>query len=120
MDFGLIGLGAAVGVLLVRFLIAAANTGDLSESAQRTGMWAGMVVGGLFSASMTGLMNFGDVLGGFFGFVGTHPFVASNLGGIGLGALSLSGLVSLSASQYVGIALLLVGAVFVVMEVTEA
>jgi hypothetical protein len=121
VELGLIGVGVVAAVLFGRFLVAAVNTeGDLSESLGRTGMWAGMVLGGLVAASATGIANFGDIFAGFIGFVGSHPFVVSNLGGIGLGALSLSGTVSLSTSQYVGLALLLVGAVFVVTEVDSA
>jgi hypothetical protein len=118
LELALIGVGVVVLVLLGRFLVAAVNTeGDLSESLGRTGVWAGMILGGLVAASATGIANFGDIIGGFVNFVASHPFVASNLGGISLGALSLSGTVSLSTSQYVGLALLLVGAVFVVTEV---
>lgn len=120
-EFALLALGAGVGVVVLRFLIAAVNTeGDLQDSVGKTAMFVGLVVGSVLAALATGLASFGDIIGQIVAFVGGHPFVASNLAGIGLGGAALSGLVTLSADQYVGIALLLVGAVFVVQEVSEA
>lgn len=113
-------VGALLAVLVARFAIAYLNTSGsdrLEKSLNRTTRWLGIVVGGLVAAAGFGLVQFGDIVGQVFAFVGGHPFVVSNLAGIGLGAGVLSGVVSLSVDQYVGIALAIAGAVFILSEV---
>ncbi|WP_226010521.1 hypothetical protein [Halomicrobium salinisoli] len=121
------GLLAAVGVLGaivgLRFLIALARVSDtespLRRAVSRTGQWAMALAAGVGSAAGLGLVQFGDLVGGFVQFVVGHPYFVSNIGVIGLGAGGLSGAFQLSTSQFVGIAMAIVGAVFIAMEVSE-
>lgn len=121
----LLVLGTVVVVLGVRYLIAYLNTPDgaddrFQRALNRTGRWLGMIAGGVVVAVATGLVQFGEIVTLLTDLIGGSPFLVSNLAGIGLGAATLSGLLDLSPDQYVGIALAIVGAVFVISEVTES
>jgi len=113
-----------VGVVAARFLIALANaSGDertLSTAFRKTGQWTLIVATGLGSAAALGLIQFGDLIGGAFGFFVSHPYFASNFGIAGIGAGALAGLVDISAQQFAGIALMIIGIVFVSVEVDDA
>jgi len=122
----LVAMGVIVGSVLLRFLVAYARARDrnrndaLRRAATQTGQWTIGVAVGIGSAVALGLVQFGDIVGTLFGFIGGHPFFASNLGVIGLGAGALSGLVSLSTDQYIGVALMIVGATFLFTQVDDA
>jgi len=123
----LAGLGAALAVLLVplalRFIVALVRSdGDspVRSAFMKTGKWSLGIAGAIGSATALGVVEFWEVVASAVGFVAAHPFIASNVGSIGLGAGALSGVVSLSPAQFVGIALGIVGLVFVVVEVDNA
>jgi hypothetical protein len=116
----IIALGGVAGALIVRYLVAYVNArGDnqARKAAGTTADWLGMVAGGIVAAGAAGIGTFGDIAGQIFALIGGNPFAISNLGAIGLGAANLGGLLSLSVEQYVGVALLLAGLVFVFSEV---
>lgn len=127
MDLGslaLLAVGALVGVFVVRYAIAYLNTPDMAEdrfqrALNKTARWGGVVFGGIVMAVATGLVTFGEVLDLITQLIGGAPFLVSNLAGIGLGAATLSGLLQLSPDQYIGIALAIVGGVFLISEVVE-
>jgi hypothetical protein len=113
-------VGALLAVLATRFAIAYLNTSGsdrFQKALNRTARWLGIVVGGLTVAASVGLVQFGDIIGQIFAFIGGHPFVVSNLAGISIGAGVMSGVLDLTVDQYVGIALAIAGAVFVLSEV---
>lgn len=119
----LIILGGAVGIVGLRYVIAYLNSrGEdrLEKAARTTGMWLAMIATGVAGAVAIGLVQLGDIVGMLTQFVGGHPFIVSNLAGIGIGAGALTGLFDLSADQYVGVAMAIVGAVFLISEVTDA
>lgn len=102
----LIVVGVVFGILAIRWFVAYLNSGGddrLQEATNRTARWLGAVVAGIGFTIGVGLTQGVDVIGMFFDFLGQHFFLASNLGGIGLGALALNGTISLSTSQYVGL-----------------
>ncbi|WP_424001196.1 hypothetical protein ACOZ4I_15715 [Haloarcula salina] len=117
------GVGAFVAILgalvLVRFGIAYARSDDLSVSWDRTTKWVTGVAMAVGAAVSMGLIQFGDLVGMAVEFVVSHPYFVTNIGITGLGAGSLSGMFTLSTSQFVGIAFLIVGIVFLVVEVDE-
>jgi len=124
---GLLATIAVIGgAIALRFGVAYARARDrrrespLRYAVTQTGEWTIGIAVGIGGAVAMGLVQFGDIIGTLFGFIGGHPYFASNLGVIGLGAGALSGLVSLSTDQFVGIALMLVGAVFLATEVDDA
>ncbi|PSQ06654.1 hypothetical protein BRC92_00345 [Halobacteriales archaeon QS_4_69_31] len=118
----------AVLVVSVRFLIAWANARDstrgdespLREALERTGNWTYGLIAGAFGAGALGLMQFGDIVGHVLEFVVSHPYFASNVAIGGLGAGGIGGWIPLTASQYAGIAMMVVGAVFLFTEVDDA
>jgi hypothetical protein len=112
-----------VGIVGLRYVIAYLNSrGEdrLEKAARTTGMWLAMIATGVAGAVAIGLVQLGDIVGMLTQFVGGHPFIVSNLAGIGIGAGALTGLFDLSADQYVGVAMAIVGAVFLISEVTDA
>lgn len=120
----LLVLGTLIGVLVLRMVIAYLNTPDMADdrfqrALNRTARWVGMIVGGITVAIATGLVQFGEIVTLLTDLIGGSPFLVSNLAGIGLGAATLSGLLDLSTDQYVGIALAIVGGVFVLSEVVD-
>ena len=124
MDLNLMaGVGAFVAILgavvLLRFGVAYARSEDLSVSWDRTTKWVTGVAMAIAGAVSLGLVQFGDLIGMGFEFIVGHPYFVSNFGVAGLGAGALSGVISLTTSQYVGIALALIGVVFLVVEVDE-
>lgn len=118
---GIAAFGAILlGIVGLRFAIALANAsgdeGALSTAFARTGRWSLMLASGIGSAAAVGLIQFGDLVGGAFAFLVGHPYFASNFGILGIGAGALSGLVSLSPQQFVGIGIMIVGIVMVSVE----
>ncbi|GGN92261.1 hypothetical protein [Haloarcula pellucida] len=119
----LAGVGAFVAILgvviLARFGIAYARSDDLSVSWDRTTRWTMMLATGVAGAVTVGLIQFGDLVGMAVEFVVSHPYFVTNIGITSLGAGALSGLFTLSTGQFVGIAMMLVGLVFLVVEVDQ-
>lgn len=113
-------LAMVVGGLILgaRFYIAYRRADDnIGEAAARTGRWTFAIVGGAFAAGATGLVQLGDILSQVFGFIVAHPFFVSNFGTIGLGALGISGSIIITSDQYIGLAIVVVGIVFVLQGV---
>lgn len=116
-----------VAVLIVpiglRFAIAFARADDdnaIQTAFERTGRWAYGIAGAAAGVVGMGFVEFGDLVAEVVGFVGGHPYFASNFAITGLGAGVVSGMVSLSTDQFIGIALMIVGVVFVVVEVDRS
>lgn len=122
-----LALGAGIGAFLLimgafvlaRFLIAYARSDDLSVSWDRTTEWVTAIAMGIGGAVTMGLVQFGDLIGMAVEFIVSHPYFVSNFGITGLGAGALSGLFTLTTSQFVGIAVMVIGVVFLVVEVDE-
>ncbi|MFC6757885.1 MULTISPECIES: hypothetical protein [Haloarcula] len=105
-------------ILLARFFVAYRRTGDdIGRAAARTGRWTFAIVLGAFTAGATGLLQLADITSMVFEFVVAHPFTVSNLGTIGLGWLGISGGIVITGDQYIGIALAIVGIVFIAQGV---
>jgi len=118
----LAALGAFLAIVAVRFVIAYANADTrrpFATAVTRTGRWTFGLLGGVFGAVALGLVQFGDLVGGFVGFVVSHPYFASNFGIAGVGAGAISGMFQLTTQQFLGIAFVIVGAVFVAMEADD-
>lgn len=116
----LAGVGLLTAVVLGRFILAYASAdGDdeLATAFAQTGRWAYGTAGAAAGVVGLGIVEFGDILGQMFGFIAGHPYFASNLGIVGLGAGALSGVFALTASQYIGVAIAILGAVLLVVEV---
>ena len=120
---GILGGVAVLGLLVgLRWLVAylrADGDSPLRTAFSRTGKWSMALVGGVGGASALGVLSLADVAGQLFAFVAGHPYCAVNLGTIGLGAGVLSGVLSLSTSQYIGVAVAFVGVVMLVVEVED-
>lgn len=111
------GLCAALLVLVVPIVVRfgieyVRSDGDTSKALKMTNRWVMAIATAVGGLAATGVIQFGDLLGSAFSFVVNHPFVVSNLGITGVGVAGLSGAVGMSADQFVGVALLLVGLVF--------
>lgn len=113
-------------VLGVRLLIAYLNAPkdipaiDPKEVAfDRTAKWAMAVIGAIASAFAVSLVQFGDAVGMVAMFVGQHPLAVTNGLVAGLGAGAISGFLTLSPVQYLGIAFGLVGLTLVLVGVYE-
>ena len=117
----LIGVGA-VGVILFvgRGLVALSEGRDLEESVMMSSRFMGALVGGVVVTVSVGLMGIGETLSILTEFIASHPFAVSNFAIAGIGAVGLGGLAELGAAQFLGIALLIVGLTFVIMEVRSA
>lgn len=118
----IIVFGGAVLLLAGRYIAAYLNAPDSTDdrfewATNRTARWLGMIFGGLVVAGGTAIVQGVDIIAMFTQFVGGHPFIVSNLAGIGLGAGVLSGNIQLTVDQYVGIAMMLVAGVFLLSEV---
>ncbi|QIO23091.1 hypothetical protein [Haloarcula sp. JP-L23] len=117
------GIGAFVAILgtvfLLRFAVAYARSEDLSVSWDRTTQWVTAIAMAVGGAVMMGLVQFGDLVGMAIEFIVSHPYFVSNFAVGGLGAGAISGVFTLTVSQYVGIALAIIGLVFIVVEVDE-
>jgi hypothetical protein len=120
----LMGLLLVVLIVLGRFLIAYSRVRDRRDALSRafaiTGKWTLMVIVGGMSAVAVGLVNFADVVNVAFGFIVGHPYFVSNFGVSGLGAGALSGVFPVTGQQFVGVGLLIVGVVFLSVEVDDA
>ena len=119
----LVASAVMAAILFVRFVIAYANADGRSpfqSALSRTGKWTFGLVAGVFSTVAVGLVQFGDLVGMTVGFIVGHPYFASNFGVAGVGAGALSGMWTLTAQQYLGVALAIVGLVFLVVEVDDA
>ncbi|WP_436931674.1 hypothetical protein [Halosimplex halobium] len=120
----LMGLLLMLLIVLGRFLVAYARVRDrrdaLSTATAITGRWTlGLILGGA-SAAAVGLVQFGDIVGMTVGFIVGHPYFVTNFGILGLGGAGLSGLISISGQQFVGAGMVIVGAVFLTVEVDDA
>lgn len=125
----LVAVGVPVLLFLARFVVAytklstddapAPARDDFWQALGRSGRWLTMLFAGLLGAMATGLVGFGEFLDLATQFVSGHPFAVANVGTISLGALGLGGLVDLTPSLYVGLALGIVGFVLVVSEVRD-
>ncbi|QLH83221.1 hypothetical protein [Halosimplex pelagicum] len=120
----LMGFVLVLLVVLGRFLMAYARVRDrrdaLSTATAITGRWALALILGGMSAVAVGLVQFGDIVGVAFGFIVGHPYFVTNFGILGIGAGGLSGLISISGQQFIGIGMLIVGVVFLSVEVDDA
>lgn len=118
------GLGALLAILSVRWVLAFVQSADeespLRMATEKTGRWSIAVIGAVAGLAGTGLVEFNALIMGAVEFVVTHPYFVSNLGVGALGAGAVSGVLNVSTSQYVGIAIALVGVVFLVVEVDNA
>jgi hypothetical protein len=115
-------LVAAVAIVAGRYVVAYLNTSEMADdrfqmATNRTARWLGMLFGGVVTTVVIAIVQGADILGMAANFIGGHPFIVSNLAGISLGAGALSGVFQLTVDQYVGIAMMLVGATFLIQEV---
>jgi len=119
----LAGVGALVAILSVRWIIALVQSEDsespLRMATEKTGRWSMAIVGAIAGLTGTGLVQFNEVVVGAISFVTTHPYFVSNFGLGALGAGALSGVLDVSTGQYIGIALAVIGLVFLVVEVND-
>jgi len=115
----LLALGVAVVLIGLRFLVALARGEEAREALDITGRWTFGLIGGALAVGTMGLVQLGDVVGMLTVFIGQHPFAVSNGLITGLGAGLAAGLVDLSAEQFVGLAIAIVGVVMLVYEVGE-
>lgn len=116
----IVGAALIVGTIVLsalRFGIALSNGRDVEESAERVGKWWVVVFGAIIGASMTGLVGLGEVTDLLVQLMGKNPLAFAEGITIGLGALGLSGAISLTWDQYVGIALLVVAGAVLAREV---
>jgi hypothetical protein len=115
--------GGALLVIAARYIAAYLNAPESADddrfkwATNRTSRWLGMIVGGVLAAAGVGIVEGVDIVAQISMFVGAHPFAVSNLGAIGLGAGALSGALSLTTDQYVGIAMVLVFGSYLASEV---
>lgn|GEM_PF-4277391 len=120
----LMGFVLVLLVVLGRFLMAYARVRDREEALSTafviTGRWALALILGGMSAVAVGLVQFGDIIGATFGFIVGHPYFVTNFGIIGIGAGGLSGLFTISGQQFIGVGMLIVGVVFLSVEVDDA
>lgn len=120
LAFGVGVLAVGVVVLLgTRFAIALANDHDVSESAGIAGRWFAIGVGAVVGAIGVGLVNVGEFGAVVTDLVGGMPTFFASLGTTALGVLALEGAITLTTSQYVGIAALIVGGVILLREASE-
>lgn len=119
LDGLLLALGLAVVLVGLRFLIALARGEEAREALDITGRWAFGLLGGAFAIGAMGLVEFGDIVGMLTMFISTHPFAVSNGVVTALGAFVAGGWLELSAEQFVGVAIALVGVVMLVYEVGD-
>ena len=112
--------GLVLLVLLGRYAVAYRNNrGDAGEALTDTGRWIFAVVGGAFVAGFTGLAQAGDIIAQITAFIASHPFSVSNLGVTAVGWLGYSGAISLGPREFVGIAIAIIGFVFIVQGVQD-
>jgi cobalamin biosynthesis protein CbiD len=119
VDGLLLALGALVLIVGLRYLLALARGEGLREAAMMTGRWTWALIGGIFAVGAMGLVQFGDLVGMAVEFIATSPFGVSNALLTGLGAFVAGGWLELSASQFVGVAIALVGLVMLAYEVSD-
>jgi hypothetical protein len=121
----LLALAAFVLIVGLRFVVAYINAPDdrsispLSLAIDTTSRWTWGLIGGAFAVGGLGLVQLADIIGMVTMFVGSHPYFVSNGLVTGLGAGVAAGLVDLSAGQFVGIAVALLGLTMLVYEVTD-
>ncbi|WP_152436430.1 hypothetical protein [Halosimplex carlsbadense] len=120
----LMGVLLAFVVALGRFLVAYSRVRDrrdaLSTAFAITGRWTLALILGGASAVGVGLVQFGDIVAMTVGFVVSHPYFVTNFGIIGIGAGGLSGLFTITGQEFIGIGMLIVGVVFLSVEVDDA
>ncbi|WP_276260584.1 hypothetical protein [Haloglomus litoreum] len=114
--------GGAILVLAARYIAAYLNAPESTDdrfewATNRTARWLGMIAGGVITAGGIAIIQGVDIVAMLTQFIGSHPFIVSNLAGIGLGAGVLSGTIRLTVDQYVGIALMAVAGTFLLSEV---
>lgn len=116
-----------LGLFVARFLVALSTevrsddeeslTENLIDAGDKTGRWMVLLILGLTGVFVSGLASAGEVLDMVTQLIAQHPFAVSNVGIAGLGGFIVSGLVSMSPSQYAGIVFGIIGAVMLVTEV---
>lgn len=116
-----------LGLFVARFLVALSTevrnddeeslTENLIDAGDATGRWMVLLILGISGVFVSGLASFGEVLDMVTQLIAQHPFAVSNVGIAGLGGFVVSGLLSLSTTQYAGIVLGIIGAVMLVTEV---
>lgn len=119
MNGVILALGALVIILAGRTALAYSRGKDPGAALAATGRWTFAVVGGIFTAGFTGLAQAGDLVAQLTAFIAGHPFAVSNAGVGLLGWLGFSGQIALGPNQFVGLALAIVGAVWVVRGVDD-
>lgn len=117
-----LGAGVLIAVFalitLFRFIVAYINAPEdrsrspLELATDTTSRWLSGVFVAILGTASLGLVNFFDVVAMFTEFIGMHPFAASNVAILGLGAALNEGLTSLTTTQYVGIAFGIIGLTF--------
>jgi hypothetical protein len=122
LELFIIVFGGAILLVAGRYIAAYLNAPESTDdriqwASNRTARWLGMMVGGVITAAGIAIVNGVDIVAMGTQFVAGHPFVVSNLAGIGLGAGALSGVLQLTTDQYIGLAMMLVAAVFIASEV---
>lgn len=116
-----------LGLFVARFLVALSTevrnddeeslTENLIDAGDATGRWMVLLILGITGVFVSGLASAGEVLDMITQLIAQHPFAVSNVGIAGLGGFVVSGLLSLSTTQYAGIVLGIIGAVMLVTEV---
>lgn len=119
VDGLLMALAASLALVTVRFLVALSRDEEPREALEITGRWSAGLVGAAGAAGAMGLVQFADIVAAGSQFVATHPFAVSNGVVTALGAFVAGGWLSLSSTQFVGVAVALVGAVMLMYEVGE-
>ncbi|WP_276258124.1 hypothetical protein [Haloglomus litoreum] len=118
----IIVFGGSFLLLAGRYIAAYLNAPESSDdrfewATNRTARWLGMIFGGLLATAAVAITQGVDIVAMGTQFIGMHPFVVSNLAGIGLGAGVLSGNIQLTTDQYVGLALMAVFGTYLLSEV---
>lgn len=121
-------VGVAFGIVIGAFLVGMLwkfgsellEGDEPSEAASDAADWGSMILLAVGGVLATVIVQSADALGMLTQFLGAHPFAVSNLGAIGLGALSIGGMLSLSKAQYVGIAMSITGAALLASEMGDS
>lgn len=114
---GAIAVGLAALVWVLRLALALSNGRDLGRAARMATMTVTTGVGASLGLVASGTMTFAEVLDGVTAFIGANPFAVTNVVGLGVGALGLSGAIDLSPMAFVVGGGLFVGATLVLAEV---
>jgi len=110
-------VAAVLALVSVRFLVAVARGEEPEKAFEITSRWSAGLVGAAGAAGALGLVQLADIVGMITMFVGSHPLAVSNGLVAGLGAFVAGGFLELSAGQFIGLSIAIVGAVMLFYEV---